>query len=289
VHGFRGNDQVRMEMGIAALSELRTIVPLRDWGLTDEEVAAHARAHRIPETFGCGNPYSTSENLWGRSIECGPLEDAWNSAPAETLARVAPPAAWPDTPARVVVGFEAGVPVSLDGERLPLAALVERLDRLAGRHGVGLVDTVEDGLVGIKSRAIYEAPGAQCLLAAHADLERFVCDRHENRMKEAIDREWARLVYDGLWFDPLRAHLDAFIDSMNRPVTGQVRLRLHRGALVVEGRRAARGVYRAEEAIYRFGDTDRGHGAGDAAAFARVHNLHTRAAARRDHRPGGHR
>lgn len=281
VHGFRGNDQVRLDMALDALGGPPTRVPLREGVIEEVEVDRYAATHGIPDVDLAREGYTVSDNLWGRSTECGALEDA-ALPPRRAIFRYTTPAdEAPDEPARVVLGFERGLPVSIDGELVPFVAILRRLNALAARHGVGVSDIVEDGLVGLKSRAIYEHPGASCLLAAHRDLERFVCGRHENRFKRVVSDEWTALVYAGLWFDPLRAHLDAWLESMNLFVTGTVTLRLYRGGIAVEGRAAAASIYRPDRAIYRFGHE---FGAGDAVAFGRVHNTHTLAACRRGRR-----
>lgn len=275
VHGFRGNDQVRLDMALGVLSDLRSVAGLRSWGVADEEIRRYAQAHDIPDEPGTGNPYSVSENLWGKSTECGPLGDPAAPPPEEIFRYVRPPGKAPDEAARVRVGFEAGVPCALDGAPAALVDILSRLNQLGALHGVGVADMVEDGMVGLKSRAVYENPGARCLLEAHQDLERFVCNRHENRFKPLVEHQWAQMVYDGLWFDPLMDHLHAFVDSMSRRVTGEVELRLYKGGVSVIGRRSPHSPYAEREAIYNFGHR---FGTSAAEAFGHVFNLHSRAA-----------
>lgn len=280
-HGFRGNDQIRVDMGIAALGGPTSLAVLRAWDLTEAQILAAAARVGTDAVAGTGNPYSTSENLWGRSIECGELGDPARPAPAALPRWVVAPAAAPVEPARLELGFTSGVPVTVDGERLPLPALIGILNERGAAHGVGAVDTMENGLVGLKSRAIYEHPGARILLAAHQDLERLVLNRHEIRAKPQLEHAWANLVYDGLWFDPQRRHLDAYFDSVSRRVTGTVTIELFKGAVRVLARDSAEALWSADQAIYNFGDQ---FAAGDAEAFGRVFALHTTAARRRDRR-----
>lgn len=278
-HGFRGNDQIRVDMGVAALGGPSSLAVLRAWHLTEDQIMAAAARIGVDAVAGTGNPFSTSENLWGRSIECGDLGEPSRPAPPDLPRWVAVVAETPDVPTRIGIEFIAGVPVALDGERLELAALIDQLNQRGAAHGVGVVDTMENGLVGLKSRAIYEHPGARILLTAHEDLERLVLNRHEGRAKPHVEHAWANLVYDGLWFDPQRRHYDAYLDSVSRRVSGTATVELFKGAARVIARESTEALWSADQAIYNFGDH---FAAGDAEAFGRVFGLHTNAARSRD-------
>ena len=247
----KGNDQVRFEVAAMGLApDLVVEAPIREWGLSRDEAIAWARERDVPIEVSEGSPYSIDENLWGRTAECGPLEDPWQAPPEEVFARTAPPEQQPDEPEEVVVAFEGGLPVSLDGRRLPLDELVAEIDRRAGAHGVGRIDMIEDRLVGIKSREVYECPGAVALLAAHRDLEDLTLEREVAAEKRLLEQRWAKAVYEGLWYSPLREALDAFMAATQRSVTGEVRLRLHRGSAVPVGRRSPVGLYAHDLATY---------------------------------------
>jgi argininosuccinate synthase len=247
----KGNDQVRFDVAVGALApELRVVAPVRDWDMGRPQEIEYARRHGIEVPVTSGSPYSVDANLWGRSIEAGVLEDPWMEPPSDVYAWTAAPGDV-HAPATVVeIAFERGVPVALDGERLPAETLVARLNTAAGDQGVGRIDHVENRLVGIKSREIYEAPGAVTLHAAHAELESLTLTRDLALFKRTVADEWARLVYDGLWFGSLRTALGAFVDATQEHVTGEVRLRMEHGAVTVVGRRAARSLYRPDLATY---------------------------------------
>lgn len=251
----KGNDQVRFEVTFAALNpNLKVIAPAREWGMTREDEIAYAARHGIPIPVDLDNPYSTDTNLWGRSCECGVLEDP-NAAPPEGAYEwTCDPLRAPDEPERVTIGFEQGVPVSLNGQPMDPAPLVAELNAIGGRHGVGRVDLVEDRLVGIKSREIYECPGGTILWLAHLDLEHITLDKDTLEFKRGVAQRYGQLVYNGLWHGTLRPHLDAFVESTQRHVTGSVRVRLYKGSAVVEGREAARSLYRRDLATYDVGD-----------------------------------
>jgi argininosuccinate synthase len=247
----KGNDQVRFDVAVAALApELSVLAPVRDWdmGRPDELRYAAERGIEVPVT--AASPYSVDANLWGRSVEAGVLEDPWEEPPRDVFAWTADPDEAPPEGATVEVAFEQGRPVALDGERLAAEVLVERLNALGGAHGVGRIDHVENRLVGIKSREIYEAPAATVLFAAHQALESLTLARDVMRFKRLVAEEWARLVYDGLWFGALRHDLWAFVRSTQEFVTGEVRLRLQRGSLRVVGRKSPQSLYRHELATY---------------------------------------
>jgi argininosuccinate synthase len=259
----KGNDQVRFDVAVAALApELTVLAPVRDWdmGRPDELRYAAERGIEVPATVA--SPYSVDANLWGRSIEAGVLEDPWEEPPRDVFQWTADPAEAPPDGALVEIAFEQGRPVALDGEPLAAEVLVERLNALGGTHGIGRIDHVENRLVGIKSREIYEAPAATILFAAHQALESLTLARDVSRFKRIVAEEWARLVYDGLWFSALRHDLWAFVRSTQEFVTGEVRLRLQQGSLRVVGRKSQLSLYRHELATYdRAGDRFSHHSA----------------------------
>ena len=251
----KGNDQVRLDVSVGALApDLKIIAPAREWGMTRAEEIAYAQKNDIPVPSTLEKPYSTDDNLWGRSIEAGVLEDPWVEPPADVYQWTRDPQDAPDQPRYVEVRFNRGVPVALDGEELSPVPLVESLSRLAGEYGVGRIDHVEDRLVGIKSREIYETPAATVLLAAHKALENMVLTRDQGRFHDVVSREYAQLVYDGLWFSHLREDLQAYIDSSQRFVTGVVRVKLHKGVAMIVGRKADYPLYQTELATYGTGD-----------------------------------
>ena len=252
----KGNDQVRFDLATAALApELVVVAPVRDWGMGRRDEIAYAAQHGIPVPATAESPYSVDANLWGRSVECGPLEDPWTEPPDDVFAWTADPASAPLDGETAVVGFAAGVPVTLDGERVAPEALVAHLNALAGRNGVGRIDHVENRLVGIKSREVYEAPAAVVLHVAHAALEAVTLPRDVAHLKRQLAAEWARQVYDGLWYGALRTALAAFVTATQAHVSGEVRVRCARGAVEVRGRRAERSLYSPSLATYdRDGD-----------------------------------
>jgi argininosuccinate synthase len=248
----KGNDQVRIEATVATLApELRTIAPVRSWQMGREEEIAYAREHGIPVKGGTETaPYSIDDNLWGRSSEGCWIEDLAHAPEDDVFALVTRPEEAPDRAQTVEVEFERGVPIALDGERFAPVALIERAAEIAARHGVGIVDHIEDRIVGLKVRDIYEAPAAAVLLAAHQELERLVCTIHQNQFKPQLDHQWAYLVYAGLWWEPLRCDLDAYMDSVNEQVTGTIGLRLYRGNVRVVTRSSPNAVYDASLASF---------------------------------------
>jgi argininosuccinate synthase len=252
----KGNDQVRFDVSIGALApDLKIIAPVREWSMTRDAEIEYANEHGIPIAATAASPYSVDANLWGRSIECGILEDPWAEPPADVWDWTAEPASGPAAPIEVTVAFERGVPVALDGEALGAVALVQRLNALAGALGVGRIDSVENRLVGIKSREVYEAPAAVTLLTAHRALESLTLSRDQVRVKDYLADEYARLIYNGLWYTALHADLLAFVASTQRFVTGEVRLKLGGGACTVTGRRAPQSLYQHALATYDRGDT----------------------------------
>jgi len=251
----KGNDQVRFDVGVAALApHLRVIAPAREWGMTREETIAYAQKHDIPIPVTSASPYSIDENLWGRSVECGVLEDPWVEPPEDVFVWTRSPEGAPDEPCYVELGFERGIPTSLDGRQLDGVSLIQQLNELAGTHGVGRVDHVEDRLVGIKSREIYEAPAATALLIAHQALQGMTLSKEQLRFKQKVAGEYAALIYDGLWFSSLHQDLAAYVQSSQRYVTGTVRLKLHKGSCRIVGRKSPYSLYRRELATYEEGD-----------------------------------
>ena len=243
----KGNDQVRIEATIATLApELRTIAPVRSWQMGREEEIAYAREHGIPVKGGTEvAPYSIDDNLWGRSSEGRWIEDLDHAPEDDVFQLVTRPEEAPDEPEVVTVGFEAGVPVALNGERLGLVDLLESAAEIGCRHGVGIVDHIEDRIVGLKVRDIYEVPAAAIVLTAHQELERLVGTIHQNQFKPALDQKWGYLVYAGLWWEPLRADLDAYMDASNAQVTGEIGLKLYKGSARVVTRSSPHAVYDA--------------------------------------------
>lgn len=246
----KGNDQVRFDITVRALDpELKVLAPVRDWGLTRDVELEYARSRGLPISEK-KSKYSIDQNLWGRSIESGPLEDPFSEPEEDVYEWVTPPEKAPDKPEYVTLTFERGIPVKIDGESLPPVELIERLNVIAGRNGVGLIDHIEDRLVGIKSREVYEVPAALAILEAHRDLEKLTLTVHELSAKQALEDIWSRLVYNGLWLEPLRQHIDAFVESTQRVVSGDVRLKFYKGSLSVVGRRSGYSLYRHEMSTY---------------------------------------
>jgi argininosuccinate synthase len=279
----KGNDQVRFEVSARALApDLEVLAPVRVWGLTREDSIEYAAKHGIPIRVRKDSPYSVDENLWGRTIECGILEDPWVEPPEEVYALTSQAAAAPREPRELVIGFEGGAPVSLDGAATPLHDLVPAVSIAVGAYGWGRIDMVENRRVGIKSREIYECPGSLALILAHADLESITLERDLLREKARLEPRYAELVYDGLWYSPLRRSLDAFVAASQAPVTGEVRLRLEPGRCFVAGRRAKHGLYDYELATYAAEDAFRHE---DAAGFVRLWGLGLETVARKQGTP----
>jgi argininosuccinate synthase len=279
----KGNDQVRFEVSARALApDLEVLAPVRVWGLTREDSIEYAAKHSIPTRVRKDSPYSVDENLWGRTIECGILEDPWVEPPEEVYALTSKSTAAPREARELVLGFEGGVPVSVDGTATPLHELVPAVSAAVGAFGWGRIDMVENRRVGIKSREIYECPGSLALILAHADLESITLERDLTREKSRLEPRYAELVYDGLWYSPLRRAFDAFVAASQPPVTGEVRLRLEPGRCFVAGRRAERGLYDYELATYAADDAFRHE---DAAGFVRLWGLGLETAARKQGTP----
>ncbi|HSC20245.1 MAG TPA: argininosuccinate synthase [Solirubrobacterales bacterium] len=248
----KGNDQVRIEATVATLApELKTIAPVRTWAMGRDEEIAYAREHGIPVKGGTeAAPYSIDDNLWGRSSEGRWIEDLERAPEDDVFQLVTRPEEAPDEAETVTIGFEQGVPVSIDGERLELVELLERAAAIGCRHGVGIVDHIEDRIVGLKVRDIYEVPAAAMILTAHEELERLVGTIHQNQFKPALDQKWGYLVYAGLWWEPLRSDLDAYMDAVNQQVTGEIGLRLFKGSVRVVTRSSPNAVYDSELASF---------------------------------------
>jgi argininosuccinate synthase len=270
----KGNDQVRFETAVAALApDLAVFAPVRDWGMTREQEIAFADEHGIEVPVKSGAAFSIDHNLWGRSIEAGPLEDPWTAAPDQAYALTIAPERALHAPQVVEIEFKRGVPVAIDGEPMDLVSLIARASALAGAHGVGRIDMIENRLVGIKSREIYETPAAALLLAAYAGVEELVCERDLAHTKQQLALQYATLVYNGLWFSPLRAALQAFMAQVTGAVTGTARVKLYRGGCAVVGRTAEASLYDHGLATYEEGDRFE-HGA--AAGFIHVWSLPTK-------------
>jgi len=251
----KGNDQVRFEVSINALSpELKIIAPAREWGMTREETINYAQRYGIPVPATAASPYSIDENLWGRSIECGVLEDPWVESPEEVFTWTRSPNEAPNLPGYVEIGFDKGIPVTIDDQEMGGVSLIQHLNELAGSHGVGRIDHLENRLVGIKSREIYEAPAAAVLLQAHQALEAMTLSKDQLRFKQRVAVEYADLIYNGLWFTSLHQDLAAYVKSSQRFVTGTVRLKLFKGSCRVVGRKSPKSLYSYGLATYDKGD-----------------------------------
>ncbi len=274
----KGNDQVRLDVSARALDpSIPVIAPARTWGMSRSEVLAYARDRQIPVPATMESPYSTDTNLWGRSIEAGVLEDPWREPPEEIYLLTRPPHQCPNEPAYVEVDFEAGVPVRTNGIEMSLLELIESLDTIAGAHGVGRIDMVENRLVGIKSREIYEAPAAVVLHMAHRELEDLVTTRDLERIKHELARTYADLVYNGLWFSQTREAIDAFVRAIQPRVTGTVRMRLFKGDCRVVGRKSPYSLYDHGLASYDAGNVLHQHAA---EGFIKIWGLPTETVAR---------
>jgi argininosuccinate synthase len=252
----KGNDQVRFEVSLRALApDLDVLAPVREWGMSREETIEYGLDRSLPITIKKESPYSIDENLWGRAIECGILEDPMAEPPDDIWDRTRDPLDAPREALVAEVTFEGGLPVALDGETLGFAGIVERVEQLAGTYGFGRLDMIEDRVVGIKSREVYEAPGSLALIRAHADLEELTLDREVLRTKHLLEQRWAQIVYEGLWFSPLRAAIDAFVDATQRVVSGTVRLRFEPGNVRVIGRSSPHSLY--SHGLATYDSTDR--------------------------------
>ncbi|MBC7725968.1 MAG: argininosuccinate synthase [Burkholderiaceae bacterium] len=275
----KGNDQVRFEAAIAALApELTSIAPVRDLALTRDKAILYAEEHNLPIRQSAKNPYSIDKNVWGRAVETGFLEDPWNAPIEDLYEYTQDPSVYKEAD-EVTISFVAGIPTAIDGVAYTPLAIVEKLNALAGKHGVGRIDVVEDRLVGIKSREVYEAPAAMALIVAHEALESLTIERDLARYKRGVEAEWSNLVYDGLWFSGLKRSLDVFIDDTQKYVTGEIRLKLQGGRAVVTGQKSTQSLYDFDLATYDTGDTfDQSLSKG----FIEIWSLPSRISARRD-------
>ncbi len=244
----KGNDQVRIEATVATLApDLKVIAPVRDWQMGRQEEIEYAREHGIPVKGGTEQPpYSIDDNLWGRSSEGGPIEDLSEAPHDDVFELVTKPEEAPDDPETVEIEFEGGSPVAINGKRLGLVELIEKAGEMGARHGVGIVDHIEDRIVGLKVRDLYEVPAAEIILKAHKELEKLVCTIHQNTFKSQLDDKWAYLVYAGLWYEPLLEDLNAYMDRVNQKVTGSIKLKLYKGSASVMERRSPNALYDQE-------------------------------------------
>ena len=279
----KGNDQVRFEVGVGALApDLKVLAPVRDSGMTRDKAIAFAEEQGLTIDVTKKSPYSIDQNVWGRAVETGFLEDIWNGPIEDVYDYTHDPAVQRQAD-EVVLTFQGGVPVAIDGKPVTVLQAIEILNARAGAHGVGRLDLVEDRLVGIKSREIYEAPGAIALITAHQELENVTVERDLSRFKKTVGQRWTELVYDGLWFSPLKRALDAFIEEANQHVTGDIRMTLHGGRAVVTGRRSEQSLYDFSLATYDAEDTfDQSLAKG----FVELWGLPSKIAATRDQRHG---
>ncbi|MDD4245323.1 MAG: argininosuccinate synthase [Candidatus Methanomethylophilaceae archaeon] len=251
----KGNDQVRFDVGIMSLDpDIKVIAPMREWVLTREKEIEYAKENNIEIIVKKESPFSVDENLWGRSCECGIIEDAWEEPPADAWGWTVAPHDAPDEAEYLEIGFEKGIPVSLDGKKMDSLKLIAEVDRVARKNGVGRIDHVEDRLVGIKSRETYECPAATVLIAAHRSMEFMTLQRDVTSMKKRLEQRFSELAYDGLWFGLLRESISAFIDKTQENVTGTVRVKLYKGSVMVVGRKSPYSLYDEGLATYAEGD-----------------------------------
>lgn len=251
----KGNDQVRFEVSIQALNpDLKVVAPVREWGMTRDEEIAYAEKNEIPIPINLDNPFSIDANIWGRACEAGVLENPWNEAPEAAYDWTNPIHLTPDEPEYLEIDFVEGEPVALNGEKMALVALIEKLNEIGGLHGVGRIDHIENRLVGIKSREVYENPAALILINAHKELEFLTLPREVSQFKAQIDQQMAKIIYEGLWYSPLKTALDAFVNETQKSVSGKVRIKLHKGTHVVVGRMSEQSLYNEELATYTKGD-----------------------------------
>lgn len=275
----KGNDQVRFEVSLTSQNpEIKCISPVRDLALTRDVAIKYAEEHELPIETTKHNPFSIDQNVWGRAVETGYLEDLWNPPTKDVYVYTDDPA-YPPVPDQVVISFKAGVPVALDGQEMSPLEIIQEMNRRAGAQGIGRLDMVEDRLVGIKSREIYEAPGAVALITAHQNLENLTLEREQGRFKRQVEQRWSELVYEGKWYSPLKASLDAFVEDSQKYVTGDIRMILHGGRAVVDGRRSTVGLYDFNLATYDSGDSfDQSLSRG----FIGIYGLSTQLAAARE-------
>lgn len=275
----KGNDQVRFEVSLTSQNpEIKCISPVRDLALTRDVAIKYAEEHELPIETTKHNPFSIDQNVWGRAVETGYLEDLWNPPTKDVYVYTDDPA-YPPIPDQVVISFKAGVPVAVDGQEMSPLEIIQEMNRRAGAQGIGRLDMVEDRLVGIKSREIYEAPGAVALIIAHQNLENLTLEREQGRFKRQVEQRWSELVYEGQWYSPLKGSLDAFVEDSQKYVTGDIRMILHGGRAVVDGRRSEVGLYDFNLATYDSGDSfDQSLSRG----FIGIYGLSTQLAAARE-------
>lgn len=275
----KGNDQVRFEVSLTSQNpEIKCISPVRDLALTRDVAIKYAEEHELPIETTKHNPFSIDQNVWGRAVETGYLEDLWNPPTKDVYVYTDDPA-YPPIPDQVVISFKQGVPVALDGQAMSPLEIIQEMNRRAGAQGIGRLDMVEDRLVGIKSREIYEAPGAVALIIAHQNLENLTLEREQGRFKRQVEQRWSELVYEGQWYSPLKGSLDAFVEDSQKYVTGDIRMILHGGRAVVDGRRSEVGLYDFNLATYDSGDSfDQSLSRG----FIGIYGLSTQLAAARE-------
>lgn len=275
----KGNDQVRFEVSLTSQNpEIKCISPVRDLALTRDVAIKYAEEHELPIETTKHNPFSIDQNVWGRAVETGYLEDLWNPPTKDVYVYTDDPA-YPPIPDQVVISFAEGVPVALDGQKMSPLEIIKEMNRRAGAQGIGRLDMVEDRLVGIKSREIYEAPGAVALIIAHQNLENLTLEREQGRFKRQVEQRWSELVYEGQWYSPLKGSLDAFVEDSQKYVTGDIRMILHGGRAVVDGRRSTVGLYDFNLATYDSGDSfDQSLSRG----FIGIYGLSTQLAAARE-------
>lgn len=251
----KGNDQVRFEVSIQALNpNLKVVAPVREWGMTRDEEIEYAEKNGIPIPVDLDNPFSIDANIWGRACEAGVLEDPWAEAPEAAFAWTNPIESTPDEAEYIEIKFEQGVPVTLNGEKMDLVPLIEMLNEIGGKHGIGRIDHIENRLVGIKSREVYENPAALILINAHKELEFLTLPREITQFKTQVELQMTRLIYEGLWYSPLRNALEAFVDETQKVVSGTIRIKLHKGTHFVVGRSSRHSLYNEELATYSRGD-----------------------------------
>ncbi|MFV0285661.1 MAG: argininosuccinate synthase [Demequina sp.] len=280
----KGNDQVRFEVGITSIApELKCIAPVRDLALTRDKAIEYAARHELPIETTKSNPFSIDQNVWGRAIETGFLEDIWN-APTKDIYNYTDDPAFPPVPDEVIITFERGIPVAIDGEKVTPLQAIEIMNKRAGAHGIGRIDIVEDRLVGIKSREVYEAPGAIALIEAHRELENVTLEREQGRFKRHVEQKWSELVYEGMWSSPLKDNLDTFIADTQQYVNGDIRMVLHGGRATVTGRRSDTGLYDFALATYDEGDA---FDQSAARGFIEIYGLAAKQAAARAERLNG--
>jgi argininosuccinate synthase len=272
----KGNDQVRIEVTVKALApEVSVIAPVREWKMTRDTEIEFAKQHGIPVPVSVEKPYSVDQNLWGRSIECGILENPETEPPEEVFEWTVSPEQAPDKPEYLIIEFKNGVPKKVNNKTMNPLALIDYINEVAGRNGVGRIDHVEDRLIGIKSREVYECPAATVIIEAHKDLEKLVLTRHEFSFKQQVDALWSNLVYNGLWNDPLKEDLDAFVESTQKRVNGKVKLKLYKGGFRVVGRSSLMSLYDIDLATYNIKST---FNQSSSAGFIELWGLQTRVA-----------